>query len=122
MATARVILIAAMATGFLGGCGTVCNFASGDPAVYGGVVKDLEVVRSPLNVSPQSDSSSGGPALAVLAGVVCADIAVSAVADTLTLPLTIYLRQNDPPPPASEDHRNINDPGQTAPPPTGQHG
>ena len=74
------------------GCGTIHNFASGDPDVYGGVRNDCACFMTPGDPGP---AESCGMDNAVLVCVVFADAALSAVADTLTLPLAIYLRQNE---------------------------
>jgi uncharacterized protein YceK len=82
-------VFAAAVAALLSGCGTVRNLASGDPDVYGGVQKDLELVQTP----PPQGQRGGGAGLVLLMG---AEICCSAVADTLTLPLAVYMRQNKP--------------------------
>jgi uncharacterized protein YceK len=91
MRPARGLMIAVTAA-LLSGCGTVCNFAGGDPEVYGGVQKDLAFVQSPRTSPPPVGVNRGGP---VFLGLVVADVFLSAVTDTLTLPLAVYLRQNE---------------------------
>jgi uncharacterized protein YceK len=88
------------------GCGTVMNLASTSPNNYGGVQRDIQfatdasagggVFSGQNNGSVMSvgNSSDKGAiiALAVLA-LYGADLSLCFVADTLTLPLAIYLRQ-----------------------------
>jgi hypothetical protein len=101
----RVTAVVALAAALAGGCGTVCNLAGGlwdkdhEPTIYGGVLNDLQFVGSVVNGSPSTEHRLGNPgggngygALLLLA-VLAADPAVSFVADTLTLPITIPLQQ-----------------------------
>jgi uncharacterized protein YceK len=93
MKTVWIAVLAAMAAVSLGGCGTICNFAHGDPDIYGGVQKDVEIIQTPRTAGGGGVSyNKGSPIFAVL---VLADTGLSLVADTLTLPLAIYLRQNE---------------------------
>lgn len=79
------------------GCGTVCNFAGGilhpdrEPRVYGGVQRDVEVIEE-MSKPPGLGLSAGKSAAGALVflGVVLVDPAISFVADTLTLPITLY--------------------------------
>jgi uncharacterized protein YceK len=96
MKWARIALFAAMVPALPSGCGTICNFAHSDPEIYGGVQNDVAVIMTPQT----GGSSGGGQGMAIFAGLVVADVCCSAVADTLTLPLAIRLRQNKP---TSED-------------------
>ena len=89
MKAARAIVFVAALTSLMTGCGTVCNFASGSPAVYGGVAKDLE-----FSQTSRSGYASGPSAITFL-GLWLADLGVSFVADTVTLPVTLYLYRND---------------------------
>jgi uncharacterized protein YceK len=88
------------------GCGTIVNLASGSPENYGGVQRDIQVaadasakggILSGANIG--SGSSTGQPYTAgaiVAVGILAlygADLSLSFVADTLTLPLLIYLHQ-----------------------------
>ena len=80
--TAAAALVAAMSAG----CGTVQNFAGSSgkgPGVYGGVALATD------RLSPGSQND--GLALAVMWPVYAADVALSAVGDTLTLPITLPL-------------------------------
>ena len=92
--------IPALAAALASGCGTIVNFASGDPEIYGGPRKDIEFLQTPRSVqaapnTPAGSSGSAGRGAAFVAAFVVADIPVSLVADTLTLPLAVYLRQHD---------------------------
>jgi uncharacterized protein YceK len=100
MKRARRVVVLALSAALSGGCGTIMNLTSGDPEIYGGPRKDIEALQTPPSGPtarcPQGNASEEeGKTEAFLAGFIVADIAVSAVADTLTLPLTIYLRQRD---------------------------
>ncbi len=98
--------IAALAALAACGCGTICNLASGDPQIYGGPQKEIAVIFTPQDASekclfPPVTVNSGGsdsPWEAVGAclplALVLADLPLSVVGDTLTLPLAVYLRQN----------------------------
>jgi hypothetical protein len=84
----------------LSGCGTVCNLAGGwshpdsEPRIYGGVQKDIEWYG-------QTKDSQAVPTLAprdgrfalVVVGIIAMEPALTFLADTLTLPLTIYLQE-----------------------------
>jgi uncharacterized protein YceK len=75
----------------LTGCGTVRNFAGGAPEVYGGVKKDVEFVMTPgpgLTYTSGTGTRIGVGVLAL--GLMLADISLSFVADTLTLPVITY--------------------------------
>jgi uncharacterized protein YceK len=67
------------------GCGTVCNLASTSPQPYGGVEKDIEFVSTPS----ETDFSNSGQIGVIVFALCAADICVSGVADTLTLPLLV---------------------------------
>src|SRR5262245_41857383 len=86
----RTFLALALAAAALnaGGCGTVCNLTSGSPEPYGGVATDLRVAASPLNLCANSSGGQGPWQLEFLIlGIWLADLGISAVADTLTLPV-----------------------------------
>jgi uncharacterized protein YceK len=89
MKRTRIVGFAVLAAVCQGGCGTILNFAKGDPDIYGGVQKDIQFIQTPraggggVGVNPSS-----------LVLLVPVDACLSLVADTLTLPLAVYLRQN----------------------------
>jgi uncharacterized protein YceK len=99
--TRRVLLGAAVLIP-LSGCGTAFNLASGDPDNYGGVQRDLRFasdVTANGGLWPGRDSSGaggGGKGEAVVAlGILAlygADVGLSFIGDTVTLPLAAYLR------------------------------
>jgi uncharacterized protein YceK len=66
------------------GCGTVCNLADDHPQVYGGVHRDIEFLATPgiMNVD--------GRGAAVLLCLWAADLCVSGVADTMTIPVLYF--------------------------------
>ena len=80
-----------------GGCGTVCNLAGGVvhpdemPMVYGGVQVDAGCIGKIGNGSASTADAAKGRLFLVGLGLV--DMSVSFVADTLTLPLTVYVQQ-----------------------------
>jgi uncharacterized protein YceK len=80
-----VVVLAALS---LSGCGTVCNFRSGNPEIYGGIEKDVQYLMKP-RTEPVS-GQKGGPFLLALW---CADVTCCALADTLTLPLIVCLER-----------------------------
>jgi uncharacterized protein YceK len=84
-------LAVAIWASLLSGCGTVCNLASGNPAVpFGGVQRDFSV----LNTSKSTESpGSGGAAFLFL--VLSAELSLSAVGDIVTLPLAVCLHHTD---------------------------
>jgi uncharacterized protein YceK len=84
--------LAAVAAVGLGGCGTSLNL-DGDSRIYGGVVKDFQVAKERLaqaadSSGPGTPGSSPGWNLAVSA-LALADLPLSLLGDTLTLPFTI---------------------------------
>jgi uncharacterized protein YceK len=87
-----VTSLAAVMLGALGGCGTSLNL-DGDSRVYGGITQDFQVVRERLaqasNPSwPGTPGSSPAWNLTVSA-LALADVPLSLVGDTFTLPFTI---------------------------------
>jgi len=75
---------------FTGCLGTAFNLAGDGPQVYGGVRKDWQLVCAPDSVVPPDSALRQGrpPGLACrLVGAL--DLPLSAVGDTLTLPLTV---------------------------------
>jgi hypothetical protein len=89
------------------GCGTICNFVGGlihpdqEPRVYGGVQRDITVVegltsKPPAMTFPISNSCHHDAAAAIFVGccvsMIVVDPALSLAADTLTLPITLYVQ------------------------------
>jgi uncharacterized protein YceK len=89
MPNTRTVLFVALAFVALVGCGTVRNLATGDPEIYGGVQKDIEIIQTP---PPRSGVGINPMTLALFTPV---DLCLSLVGDTLTLPLAVCMRQND---------------------------
>jgi uncharacterized protein YceK len=102
--TAAVVALAVLSAS---GCGTVCNLASGDPQIYGGPQADIMMALTPAHGAgdtPPSPAREGDATAEGFNGswpflLVLADIPLSLVGDTMTLPLTVYLRQNKHPKP-----------------------
>ena len=95
-------LLAAAGAVLLSGCGTAFNLASGDPDNYGGVRRDLKFADDATAKGGlwTGGGSTGGRrergeealvALGMLA-LYGADVGLSFVGDTVTLPLAAYLR------------------------------
>jgi uncharacterized protein YceK len=107
-------------TGLLSGCGTVANLSTGaregwkNVQIYGGVRRDVQSAGDWFThswVAPEKLEFMQDIGAIVGVGLVGIDMPLSAVGDTLTLPVTI---------PASIWGRSRNDadvPRQTAPPP-----
>ena len=86
-------------------CGTVCNLAGGirhpesEPRVYGGLQKDFEAISSLASGGPLLDGQQGndGRAAAFFVGLIAAvgvaEVGLTFVGDTLTLPLTACLQE-----------------------------
>jgi uncharacterized protein YceK len=75
----------------LSGCGTSLNL-DGDSRIYGGVAQDVQEARERLAQADNPscpDAPGSSPAWnRTLATLACADVPLSLVGDTLTLPLT----------------------------------
>ena len=76
------------------GCGTICNLKSGDPEVYGGIRKDVDYMMTPPASGNNQASGSGGSAAGILV-ILTAEMGLSLVADTLTLPLVVRKRHKE---------------------------
>jgi hypothetical protein len=83
----------------LSGCGTICNFGAGlvhsedEPRIYGGVIRDVEFYEKLDNVVlwPLTPHSNPWEAVVVI-GALASEPVLSFAADTLTLPITVYLQ------------------------------
>jgi uncharacterized protein YceK len=74
----------------LSGCGTVANFASLKPKVYGGIEKDLAFIHH--GWVPSGGSGAGKAILFVgLVTIYGTELCCTALGDTVTLPLTKVL-------------------------------
>jgi hypothetical protein len=71
------------------GCGTILNFKSGNPDLYGGVAKDIEFAWTPR----PAPMASGSPPVQVerrsLFLLWMVDLGLSSVADTVTAPVVL---------------------------------
>jgi len=87
----QIAMVLAIAAVGANGCGTVCNLIGEEPKMpFGGVQTDLSYIMSPKKDSPAGCSSGGMSAVGAVA-LVGADITLSAVGDTLTFPVALYL-------------------------------
>ena len=84
----RGALLAVGGAVLLSGCGTAFNLASEDPDNYGGVQRDLDLAN---RTGSLGNGGTGKEAVGRLA-LYGADVGLSFVGDTLTLPLAAYLR------------------------------
>ena len=66
------------------GCGTVANLKTGEPELYGGVQKDVQLLETPHTPEQGVGIRNLGPL------VLFVDLPLSFVGDTLTMPLAIY--------------------------------
>jgi hypothetical protein len=98
------LALVAMVAQWLGGCGPVCNVATGNLEPYGGLGKDAEFLEQYYH--PRFSSFSGGVGggggrgavllLALVAVPVLLplpELSLTLIGDTLTLPLTLYVYQ-----------------------------
>ena len=88
--------LAAVATILLGGCGTMANItlngppsAGGSMKMYGGVQRDLDIVHDCTTNPDHPKDNAEAVCFATAVTVAALDLPFSAVADTLTLPITI---------------------------------
>lgn len=78
------------------GCGTVANLVSDEPTIYGGPAKDIEFWTTPSDTQKlKVNSDKEGECAAISAACCVADIPLSIVGDTLTLPLAVYIIRKD---------------------------
>jgi uncharacterized protein YceK len=102
MKTARIAALVVIPAFLASGCGTISNLSSGDPDVYGGVQKDVNYIQTPRAANYVSSPAPGLPNVAVnkggafLLALAVADTGLSLVADSLTLPVVLYMRHSDP--------------------------
>ena len=106
MANAYVLAILCCSVMVLSGCGTVTNLKGNDPYAttgipYGGVQYDLDQAVGFLTYSPCSHDTCLGLMLVPCAAVFfVVDIPLSAIGDTITLPLlpakSMDLKEHEP--------------------------
>jgi uncharacterized protein YceK len=95
MRPALGLTFVATAAMLLSGCGTVRNLASGDPDNYGGVQKDLadwQAAGTGRGLSGPAQGTHSWPMAVLLVAILPAELSLSFVGDTLTLPYVIYQR------------------------------
>jgi uncharacterized protein YceK len=90
------VAVACAAYVFLCGCGTARNLQEDEPKIYGGVRVDVEACTNAVTASisqrPVNDSPAPAPGLApnVVEGMArLADLPLSLIADTFSLPFTL---------------------------------
>src|SRR5262249_35660438 len=83
------LILALVGAALAGGCGTIVNFRYPTPEPYGGVKNDLQQVRTLMGF--KGSSGFGVYADALCGAFLVPDACVSAVTDTLTLPLVFIL-------------------------------
>jgi uncharacterized protein YceK len=108
VSAAAAVAVAALLSG---GCGTVMNLASKDPQVFGGPQQDVTLLLTPTQ-RPEAKGGVQANAGVVAFALVLADLPLSLVGDTVTLPLAIYMRQNKP---AKDDRAGSTPAPETAP-------
>jgi uncharacterized protein YceK len=83
----RSLTVACLAVALvLGGCGTILNLKSPNPEIYGGVAKDIEYASTSHPATPSSSVQIEKRSLFLLW---VADFGLSAVGDTLTIPVVL---------------------------------
>jgi uncharacterized protein YceK len=90
------LILALVGAALAGGCGTIVNFRYPRPEPYGGVKNDLQQVRTLMGF--KGGSEYGVYADALCGAFLVADAPVSAITDTLTLPLVFILDARGPRP------------------------
>jgi uncharacterized protein YceK len=84
MNSARAWVLVAIAAFVVSGCGTIANLSTGEPDLYGGVQKDIQLLQTP-RTQPEGIGIRNLGQL-----VLFVDLPLCFVADTLTLPIAIY--------------------------------
>lgn len=105
MIPARLAVTLVLVAPLMGGCGTMMNVAYFNPSeggerIYGGVRTDLIAAQMCLDDSAKGDITAD-KARSVGAFFLClADVPLSLIGDTATLPLTVFdtLKPRDPTP------------------------
>ena len=84
MTSPQIMVVLAVSAIWVSGCGTIANLETGKPELFGGVQKDVAFLETP-RPQPQGIGIRNLGAL-----VLFVDLPLSAVGDTLTIPLAIY--------------------------------
>jgi uncharacterized protein YceK len=82
------LILALVGAALAGGCGTVVNFRYPAPEPYGGVKNDLQQARTLMQTRGRDEYGVYRP---LFGAFLVADACVSAITDTLTLPLVFIL-------------------------------
>jgi uncharacterized protein YceK len=85
------------------GCGTIANFATGKPQVYGGVVKDFEMLGEWEPSSTDHEDHDFKQTLAkwlIYLAIFDIELSSTIILDTATLPITMRLNNEYPPTPS----------------------
>jgi uncharacterized protein YceK len=102
----RLVVVLVLCAALGAGCGTVCNLARENPDNYGGVQRDLQFASDARDkggvMAGTSGSTGAAYAAAAIVGLYCVDLSFSFIADTMTLPLAVYLRRKHEAATASE--------------------
>jgi hypothetical protein len=86
IATALAVCLVCLLGAFGTGCGTVANLKSGDPTVYGGIDKDVVFMEK------YSQKAVPGKGQIVVLGCWFADLCLTGVTDTLTIPAVLCMQ------------------------------
>jgi len=89
------LILALLGAALAGGCGTIVNFRMAPPEPYGGVKNDLQQVRTLMGFNGDGEYGVYRP---LFEAFLVADACVSAITDTLTLPLVFILDARAQPP------------------------
>jgi hypothetical protein len=98
---ARRALVLALSLAALlpAGCGTVCNLASSDPQVMGGLNKDLDTLKTfSWNLQATSTNGPNDYSGVFFLGLTLAEVGATTVGDFLTAPLLRWLQDEGDPP------------------------
>jgi uncharacterized protein YceK len=89
------LILALVGAALAGGCGTIVNFRQAPPEPYGGVKNDLQQARTLMQFGGRDEYGVCRP---LFGAFLVADAPVSAIMDTLTLPLVFILDARAQPP------------------------
>jgi len=84
MNSTRIVVLLAISAFGVSGCGTIANLKTGEPELYGGVQKDVQLLQTPRTPPEGIGIRNLGPL------VLFVDLPLCFIGDTLTLPIAIY--------------------------------
>lgn len=87
----RPQILALLSASLLSGCGTVANFASLKPKVYGGIARDLAFFSHGLPVRAGGNNPAKVLLIVGIVTIYGTELCFTALGDTVTLPLTKML-------------------------------